>query len=219
VDSGSPRLPPETDVISPVLFVVCQTVQDAEDAAALLVTEEMIGDRAVALTITSQSSDEALAALAEVEEAGSPVRAVVSVNKLKEGWDVKNIGVIVALRALASLTLTGQILGRGLRLPYRRRTGVPMIDQVDIIAHDSYRRLLAQKDSLVQRVIPARPRSAGSDQVTAAAEGQADDEEEFQVTEHAYQGNIRLMTHPRSLDGDLVGRRSGTDHPGLRNRG
>ena len=198
-------MPPKTeDVVSPVLFVVCQTVQDAEDVAALLVTKEMIGDRAAVLTITSQSSDEALAALAEVEEAGSPVRAVVSVDKLKEGWDVKNIGVIVALRALASQTLTEQILGRGLRLPYRRRTGVPMIDQVDIIAHDSYRRLLAQKDSLIQRVIPARPRSAGSDRVTAAAEGQAGGEEEFQVTEHAYQGTIRLMTHPRSADGDLV---------------
>jgi hypothetical protein len=52
-----------------VLFVVCQTVQDAEDAVALLITEEMTDDRAAVLTITSQSSDEALAALAEVEEA------------------------------------------------------------------------------------------------------------------------------------------------------
>jgi type III restriction enzyme len=77
----------------------------------------MIGEASAVLVITSQSSDEALASLAAVEDPGSPVRAVVSVDKLKEGWDVKNIGVIVALRALASQTLTEQILGRGLRLP------------------------------------------------------------------------------------------------------
>ena len=97
--------------VSPVLFVVCQTVHDAEYTAALLAADEMLGDPAAVLAITSQSSDEALAALADVEEPGSPVRAVVSVDKLKEGWDVKNIGVIVALRALASQTLTEQILG------------------------------------------------------------------------------------------------------------
>lgn len=87
---------------------------------------------------------------------------MVSVGKLKEGWDVKDIGVIVALRALTSQTLTEQILGRGLRLPYGTRTGEPLIGQVDIVAHDSYRRLLAQKGTLIQRVITGRPRSAGS---------------------------------------------------------
>ena len=56
-----------------------------------------------------------------MEDPDSPIRAVVSVDKLKEGWDVKNIGVIVALRRLASQALTEQILGRGLRLPYGHR--------------------------------------------------------------------------------------------------
>lgn len=64
---------------------------------------------------------------------------------LREGWDVKNIAVIVALRRLASQTLTEQILGRGLRLPFGQRTLVDAIDQVDLVAHDSYRQLLDQK--------------------------------------------------------------------------
>ena len=50
---------------------------------------------------------------------------------LREGWDVKNIAVIVALRKLASQTLTEQILGRGLRLPFGCRTGSLPVDQVD----------------------------------------------------------------------------------------
>ncbi|MDK6499466.1 restriction endonuclease subunit R, partial [Escherichia coli] len=79
---------------------------------------------------TSQSSDVALEALAKVEEPDSPIRAIVSVNMLREGWDVKNIAVIVALRRLASQTLTEQILGRGLRLPFGARTGIADVDQV-----------------------------------------------------------------------------------------
>lgn len=71
---------------------------------------------------------------------------------LREGWDVKNIAVIVALRRLASQTLTEQILGRGLRLPFGQRTLVDAIDQVDLVAHDSYRQLLDQKDVLRQRL-------------------------------------------------------------------
>jgi len=37
---------------------------------------------------------------------------------LKEGWDVKNVYVIVSLRASVSEILTEQTLGRGLRLPF-----------------------------------------------------------------------------------------------------
>src|SRR5699024_3221527 len=40
----------------------------------------------------------------------------------------------------------------GLRLPYGRRTDVPAIDQVDIVAHESYRKLLAQKDALLEKL-------------------------------------------------------------------
>lgn len=140
--------------VAPVLFVVCQTISDAQRVAEILTDEAYLpGDRRV-LEITSQSSDDALAALAAVEDPDSPVRAVVSVDKLKEGWDVKNIGVIVGYRALASQTLTEQVLGRGLRLPFGTRVGVPAIDQVDLVAHDSYRRLLAQKNALLQKVVP-----------------------------------------------------------------
>ena len=41
-----------------------------------------------------------------------------SVNKFKEGWDVKNIAVVVTLRAMASEVLTQQTMGRGLRPPF-----------------------------------------------------------------------------------------------------
>lgn len=46
---------------------------------------------------------------------GERVRAIVSVNMLSEGWDVKSVTHILGLRAFGSPLLTEQIIGRGLR--------------------------------------------------------------------------------------------------------
>jgi type III restriction enzyme len=46
---------------------------------------------------------------------GEDVRAIVSVNMLSEGWDVKSVTHILGLRAFGSPLLTEQIIGRGLR--------------------------------------------------------------------------------------------------------
>jgi type III restriction enzyme len=190
--------------VNPVLFVVCQTMEDATETADMLAADDMIGDATAVLEITSQSSDEALAMLAKVEEPQSPVRAVVSVDKLKEGWDVKNIGVIIARRKLASQSLTEQILGRGLRLPYGRRVGVPMIDQVDLVAHDSYRKLLEQKDALIQRIVPTGESAATGEPLDANAERKATADAAALVIEHGTQGTLRLVTPPRIVDDDRV---------------
>lgn len=190
--------------VNPVLFVVCQTVEDARDVANILAGESYIGDPRAVLEVTSQSSDEALAALAAVEEPNSPIRAVVSVDKLKEGWDVKNIGVIVALRRLASEALTEQVLGRGLRLPYGRRVGVPMIDQVDLVAHDSYRKLLEQKDALIEQIVPTGESAATGEPTSPAAEASAVERASDQVVALETQGTLRLVTPARVIDDEQV---------------
>ena len=190
--------------VNPVLFVVCQTVQDAQEAAALLAGDGYIGDPGAVLVITSQSSDQALTALAAVEEPGSPIRAVVSVDKLKEGWDVKNIGAIVALRRLASQALTEQVLGRGLRLPYGRRVGVPMIDQVDLVAHDSYRRLLEQKDALIERIAPSGTGAVTGETVPRGGADVVRGGAVPAVSIVETQDSLRLVTPARVIDGDVV---------------
>lgn len=197
---GTSRTP-----VNPVLFVVCQTVNDAKEVADLLAGESYIGDPAAVLEVTSQSSDEALKALSAVEDSCSPIRAVVSVDMLREGWDVKNIGVIVAMRRLASQALTEQILGRGLRLPYGERVGVPMIDQVDLVAHDSYRRLLEQKDALIQRIAPTGESAATGEPLGDAPAKNAvrDAASQFQEAS-AEQGTLRFVTPARVIDGEQV---------------
>lgn len=166
--AATPKAPP----VKPVLFVVASTIDHATEVGQVLAGEGFIGDPTAILEITAESSDEALAALAAVESPDSGIRAIVSVNKLKEGWDVKNIGVIVALRRLASQSLTEQILGRGLRLPFGARTGVPLVDQVDLVAHDSYKQLLAQKDVLRERMATTPSANEVDEQGAATTAGE-----------------------------------------------
>ncbi|MDB6427307.1 DEAD/DEAH box helicase [Curtobacterium sp. 20TX0008] len=140
--------------VHPVLFVVASSIDHANDVGAMLATSEFFGSAEAVLVVTSESSQDDLESLEAVESADSPVRVIVSVNKLREGWDVSNIAVLVALRKLASQALTEQVMGRGLRLPFGTRTGRSLVDSLDIIAHDSYKALLAQKDLLAARTLP-----------------------------------------------------------------
>jgi type III restriction enzyme len=82
--------------------------------------------------------DDNVERLLAVERPDEPTEIVVHVNMLKEGWDVTNLYTIVPLRAADSRTLVEQSIGRGLRLPYGKRTGVPAVDRLTIVAHDRF---------------------------------------------------------------------------------
>ena len=121
--------------------------------------------------------------LERLDEPESPVQAVVSVNKLKEGWDVKNIAVVVTLRAMASEVLTQQTMGRGLRLPFGRYTGVLQVDQLDIISHQSFEELLTAENVLKQFGLDEAVKNAGTSQVQQAVK-QADQKASMQEQTH-----------------------------------
>jgi len=74
--------------VNPVMFIVCQTIDDANEVAEILARPLFFGTNYsdAVLTIHSESSDEALEKLELVEEPSSKVRAIVSVSMLKEGW-------------------------------------------------------------------------------------------------------------------------------------
>ena len=61
---------------------------------------------------------------------------------LKEGWDVTNLYTIVPLRAANARILIEQSIGRGLRLPYGKRTGVAAVDRLNIVAHDRFQEII-----------------------------------------------------------------------------
>lgn len=130
--------------VNAVMLVVAQSIQEAQAYAALLESDSFAGGKYAGqvLEIHSKSPDKDLAELEAVENRDSPVRIIVAVDKLKEGWDVKNVYVIASMRASISKILTEQTLGRGLRLPFARYTGVEFLDTLEVLAHESYDKLL-----------------------------------------------------------------------------
>ncbi|MEL4161397.1 DEAD/DEAH box helicase [Corynebacterium bovis] len=162
--------------VNAVAFVVCSDVDHATQVADLLRTPEYLGREDAVLQVDSKHEDELTQRrLNELDRPDSPIRAVVSVNKLKEGWDVKNIAVVVTLRAMASEVLTQQTMGRGLRLPFGRYTDVWQIDQLDIIAHQSFTELLNAENVLQQFGLEeavAKPDKATVDRAIRRAAGE-----------------------------------------------
>ena len=53
-----------------------------------------------------------------------------------------NLYTIVPLRAANARTLIEQSIGRGLRLPYGKRTGVAAVDRLNIVAHDKFQEII-----------------------------------------------------------------------------
>lgn len=140
---------PGTKQLNAALFVICPDVSNATETADLLRSPEFFGEPGKVLQVDNQHNDAGTLALLDgLDRPGSPVRAVVSVNKLREGWDVKNIAVMVARRSMASEVLTQQTMGRGLRLPFGKLTQIATIDQLDIIAHSSFNRLVKSEEVL-----------------------------------------------------------------------
>ncbi|MDH4162341.1 MAG: DEAD/DEAH box helicase family protein [Nitrospirota bacterium] len=91
---------------------------------------------------TGAEEDEMVERLLKVESPDEPTEIVIHVNMLKEGWDVTNLYTIVPLRAANARVLIEQSIGRGLRLPYGRRTGVSSVDRLNIVAHDRFQEII-----------------------------------------------------------------------------
>ncbi|HEX40883.1 MAG TPA: type III restriction endonuclease subunit R, partial [Phycisphaerales bacterium] len=92
--------------------------------------------------IRGEEKDDVVQQLLTVEHPDNPVEVVIHVNMLKEGWDVTNLYTIVPLRAANSRTLVEQSIGRGLRLPYGKRVGIPAVDRLTIVSHDKFQEIV-----------------------------------------------------------------------------
>ena len=81
-----------------------------------------------------------------MDRADNPTRAIVSVLMLREGWDVKNVTVIVGIRAMTAKAgiLPEQAVGRGVRLmsPLGPQSGWD--EQVDIIGTPGFEAFMLQ---------------------------------------------------------------------------
>ena len=66
--------------------------------------------------ITKGDLEKAREAARDIDKPDNKTKAIVSVMMLREGWDVRNVTVVLGLRAYDSKILAEQVIGRGLRL-------------------------------------------------------------------------------------------------------
>ncbi|MFN8592330.1 MAG: DEAD/DEAH box helicase family protein [Thermomicrobiales bacterium] len=146
-------------IIKPFVLVIARDTSHAAELLALIQSDEFFAGRYREKVIQVDSSgsgaerDEVIERLLKVEHYDEPTEIVIHVNMLKEGWDVTNLYTIVPLRAANARVLIEQTIGRGLRLPYGKRTGVSAVDRLSIVAHDRFQEIVEaakQPDSPIQ---------------------------------------------------------------------
>jgi type III restriction enzyme len=141
-------------IIKPFMLVIARDTTHAKTLKEKL--ETVFDGKYMGKVIQVDSSSqevETVQALLNVESSDEPTEIVIHVNMLKEGWDVTNLYTIVPLRAANAKTLVEQTIGRGLRLPYGKRTGVEPVDRLSIVAHDRFQEIVdeANKEDSVLR--------------------------------------------------------------------
>jgi type III restriction enzyme len=145
-------------IIKPFVLVIARDTTHAAELVELI-GSELFGGRyrdkilQVDSSKTGAKEDETIERLLKVESTEEPTEIVVHVNMLKEGWDVTNLYTLIPLRAANARTLVEQTIGRGLRLPYGKRTGEPAVDRLNIIAHDKFQEIVddsKRPDSQIQ---------------------------------------------------------------------
>ncbi len=138
----------DKEVVKPFMLVVATDTEHANALQQVIESDEFFEGRYKGKVIQVHSNlrgevkDEVVEQLLTVEHPDNPVEIVIHVNMLKEGWDVTNLYTIVPLRAANSRTLVEQSIGRGLRLPYGKRVGVPAVDRLTIVSHDKFQEIV-----------------------------------------------------------------------------
>jgi type III restriction enzyme len=140
-------------IVKPFMLVIARDTEHADALMKFIEDEAFFEGRYKGKVIqvhskqTGEERDETIEQLINVEKPDNPTEIVIHVNMLKEGWDVTNLYTIVPLRAANSQTLVEQSIGRGLRLPYGKRTGVGAVDRLTIVSHDKFQEIVDYANS------------------------------------------------------------------------
>lgn len=135
----------------PLLFVMAEDTKSADQIAAHLESLPDLAGRVLTIhvnmrgpnrgDIAKDDLEKARTAAREADRDDNPYCAIVSVLMLREGWDVRNVSVIVPLRPYTAEAkiLPEQTLGRGLRRMTPPGSGVD--EQLVVIEHEAFRQL------------------------------------------------------------------------------
>lgn len=120
--------------VKPIAVLFARDIAHAQHVRDWIVATKRFEPAEVLLTHSQMAkSEDEIEKLLSIESPDNPVRVVINVMELMEGWDVTNVYVLAPLRALATFTGALQAMGRGLRLPAGHRIGIPELDTLDVI--------------------------------------------------------------------------------------
>lgn len=144
-------------MILPVTLITTKSIQHANEVKEMVTRDDFFDGyyKNKTLVVTSESEVDSINQLLHLEEP-PPINKneiVIHVDKLKEGWDVRNVFTIIPFRASISKTLIEQTIGRGLRLPFGQLTGIEALDSLDIISHDNYQRVLSVAHEVAEGIL------------------------------------------------------------------
>ncbi len=138
----------KTQQVKPFVLVVAKDTDHAGRLKELITSnaffEGNYADKVMEIHSVQSGAEKEknIALLVSLENPDNKIEIVIHVNMLKEGWDVTNLYTIIPLRTAASTTLREQTIGRGLRLPYGKRTGNDKVDKLTIVAHDKFQEII-----------------------------------------------------------------------------
>jgi len=150
----------KTNPVKPFVLVVSQSTEHAGKLKQMIISQGFFdgyyADKVMEIhsNQTGGEKDENIERLVYLENPLNKIEIVIHVNMLKEGWDVTNLYTIIPLRTATSMTLREQTIGRGLRLPYGKRTGNDKVDKLTIIAHDKFQEIVDEAnkpDSIIRK--------------------------------------------------------------------
>lgn len=167
--------------VKPFVLIIARDTTHAAQLKERIESEEFFKGQYKDKVIQVDSStkeEEITQRLLSVEDPNEPTEIVIHVNMLKEGWDVTNLYTIIPLRAANARTLVEQSIGRGLRLPYGKRTGVEEVDRLSIVAHDRFQEIVDEanrSDSILKlKTLVLEPENEESGVVSVTSTSRVD---------------------------------------------
>lgn len=140
----------EPDYVRPIVLIQAEPQGNEAVVSAVkqhLTTEENIPEEQIKIATGTQKELDGL----DLFDPACPVRFVITVEALKEGWDCSFAYVLAGLQTVRSAKDVEQLLGRVLRMPYaRERTQAPLNQAYAHVVADSFSQAAA---NLVDRMV------------------------------------------------------------------
>ena len=139
--------------IRPVLFVMCENNRHADGLGKWLLQTKEFGFRGNEVLIihtdskgeiTKKDLEVARQAARDIDKPTNKIKVIVSVMMLREGWDVRNVTVILGLRSFTAKAniLPEQAVGRGLRLMHA--IGPDKTQTLEVIGNGKFEALVRE---------------------------------------------------------------------------